>query len=1014
MRGLVELAEAEQDSDAVLSVHAVAVLRDPAPHRLQALAAALAADGQDRLALQLLLAIPRAQRPVQPVLELAYALRWWALFDATLADLEDPEGRALWRGYRSQQRGDLAAALRHWRQAGERGRALAARLTDGIEIRRMLASPQHGERQRALLDWEDWQDADPGPRVWRDGGHAVSAHAGTRTLFSIARSDYAELFRATPEAPLRLAVYGPTRLRLGVRPLHAGAAAGPLNDWLTLRAAGGLQRHPIIDNNVSPGLRPASDEPWRPGQEVELVQEVPAGYHELALSAAQHELLVAVAVEEPRRPLSVLPPLNPYTARWGLVAKDHSPPPDSAKASHGVDVAVVGHCRVQPAAVPPALGATGGVLASGAPSAAWFDGLDAQRVARTPPTSVPAPSLRQRLASLLWQAEQAPQRHAALLAEAERLVEGAPPAAGVEAIMRRLRRPAAWEPLHTVQESAGLRLVEFSGWQPESPALQIRKAVMALDADDEQLMSGHEARVLSLYNLQPVVIGLRLSLVEAAMQPAQPMRVLVSWDDREPRELVLDAGTPELRLEERVGGGHHVLRLRIAEPLANQFLRIRLEERRGASSRVIAEPVQRSYMLATPEQPLVLLARGPTRLRIDEWRDGQTRVSYRSVAEGWQRVEVAVDRGRDEALLRVFNRTLEPGRPSAELRRTAYRPTPLQGPRWPQPPAIDLVEGPAAEPYAAGWPGNGTWSLNLGLTSRRTVDDEPETAGAAERFATLGATYRWFSDVQDSYYEVDTALRLHEDGDPTLALGGLVGVRRPDWPLDLDLAGSLFLQRVDAAGGVESAATLRARLSRRLPLTERLSHRPSLALFQRWLSLDALPQEAPEKVDQDIFTRYKRDHSRGLRAGERIDYRPWLDTLLFAGAELVSNEDLNLLEPDHLNLTLGARQLVGDLDLGLRYRRYGFFADDDRTRASETQRLRLDAGFGRWLDPRRGLQAGLALEYDHDTQVVSLLLSLSLDLANGRYYRDFRPGEVDFRPLRQRRTLERHVREGWE
>jgi hypothetical protein len=526
-------------------------------------------------------------------------------------------------------------------------------------------------------------------------------------------------------------------------------------------------------------------------------------------------------------------------------------------------------------------------------------------------------------------------------------------------------------------------------------------------------MSGYEARVLSLYNLQPVVIGLRLSLVEAALQPVQPMRVLLSWDDREPREVLLDADTPELRLEERVGGGHHVLRLRIAEPLANQFLRVRLEERRGTSSRVIAEPVQRSYMLATPEQPLVLLARGPSRLRIDEWRDGQTRVSYRTLAEGWQRVEVAVDKGRDEALLRVFQRTLEPGRPGAELRRTAYRPEPLEAPLWPQLPATDLA-GEAAVPHVAGWPGKGTWSLNLGFTSRRTVDDEPQTTGAAERFATLGATYRWFSETHDSYYEVDAALRLHEDGDPTLALGGLVSVHRPDWPLELDLAGSLFLQRVDAAGGVQSAATLRARVSRRLTLTEKLSHRPSLTLFQRWLSLDALPREDPEKVDQDIFTRYKRDHSRGLRAGERIDYRPWLDTLLFAGAELVSNEDLNPFEPDHLNLSLGARQMVGDLDLGIRYKRYEYFADDDRRRENDTQRLRLDAGFGRWLDPRRGLQAGLSFEYDYDADDASLFLSLSLDRANGRYYRDFRPGEVDFRPLRQRRTLERHVREGWE
>ncbi|MGB5777042.1 MAG: hypothetical protein WBP89_20530, partial [Sedimenticolaceae bacterium] len=178
-------------------------------------------------------------------------------------------------------------------------------------------------------------------------------------------------------------------------------------------------------------------------------------------------------------------------------------------------------------------------------------------------------------------------------------------------------------------------------------------------------------------------------------------------------------------------------------------------------------------------------------------------------------------------------------------------------------------------------------------------------------------------------------------------------------------------------------------------------------------SLDSLPKGDRAEIDQDIFTDYKQDHRRGLRLGERVQYRPSLDTLLHAGANLVSNEDLNLIDPDHASVDLGARQLRGDLDLGVRFKHFEYFSDDDRAQGSDTQRLQLEVGFSRWLSPHRGLQAGLVYEYDTKSGDASVALSLSLSRANGRYYQDFRPSDLDFRQLRQRKTLEKMATEGW-
>jgi hypothetical protein len=318
---------------------------------------------------------------------------------------------------------------------------------------------------------------------------------------------------------------------------------------------------------------------------------------------------------------------------------------------------------------------------------------------------------------------------------------------------------------------------------------------------------------------------------------------------------------------------------------------------------------------------------------------------------------------------------------------------------------------PAGDLPPAALPGDGTWSLTGGFTSRRLVDDEPQAGGGAEQFFFVGATYRWFDERQDIYYQADGFVRLHEHGDPALALHGVVSVRKPDWLVDLDVAGSLFLQHVDASGEVETAAALEARISRSLELGDKVSHRPSLAVFQRWLSLDGLPADAPETVDQDIYSRYKDDHGRGLRVGDRIQYRPWLDTVLFAGAHLVSNEDLDLTDPDHLLLEIGARQLIGDFDLGARYSHFQYYEDDDRERDSDTQRLWIDVGFSRWLSPYRGVEADLSYVYDSQSGDSSVFLSVSLNLGKGRYYEDYRPGDLDFRSIRQRRALERQASE---
>ena len=186
-----------------------------------------------------------------------------------------------------------------------------------------------------------------------------------------------------------------------------------------------------------------------------------------------------------------------------------------------------------------------------------------------------------------------------------------------------------------------------------------------------------------------------------------------------------------------------------------------------------------------------------------------------------------------------------------------------------RPPTLRLPERPSrpehgpSDTLPLGGQEDGSWSAYAGMVSRRALNDEPEDGVEADRFFTTGLGYRYFSERQQTFYESSLKVRLRESGQPTLAFQQWVDVRRDNWPFDLDLAASLFVQ------DSEAAATLRGRISRQWKWGEKTSIRPYASLFQRFLTLDDVSESATDPLDRDVFSAYKGDHKRGLRLGNQ-------------------------------------------------------------------------------------------------------------------------------------------------
>jgi hypothetical protein len=171
----------------------------------------------------------------------------------------------------------------------------------------------------------------------------------------------------------------------------------------------------------------------------------------------------------------------------------------------------------------------------------------------------------------------------------------------------------------------------------------------------------------------------------------------------------------------------------------------------------------------------------------------------------------------------------------------------------------------------------------------------------------------------------------------------------------------------------------------------------------RYLSLSDYADYEPERVDQDVFTPYKDDHRRGLSLGDVLYHRPWQDTLWSAGARLQTNEDLNPLSPDHVNLRVGWNQFLGSMRVAGRYQHRWFFDDEDRSETRDKKRLSLGANWELWRNPSDRLELAFFLARDLDDEENTWALRFSWLTSNGRGYRDFRPREETFLNLRARR-----------
>jgi len=611
--------------------------------------------------------------------------------------------------------------------------------------------------------------------------------------------------------------------------------------------------------------------------------------------------------------------------------------------------------------------------------------------------------LKDRMTLMLRLAEENPEMRPLLVARGRMLFLKHPLVPGLKPILNRMGGNSRWMQLPSVASSAGVRQLAVAGWQPESPALRVRKTLLAPSGKKEKIVAGDESLVLYLFNLAPTEVKISLGLEDISHLQPQPMTVLCHLDETPLPPVILTRDHPDRSLNITVPIGEHTFRIRIEKRVQNQFLRVGAWESPVQEIHFL-ESRDRLYHVATRDEPVAVQMEGPALLRVDEWRDGETLTRYRMVETGLQNLAFSPGPRQKESLFRLFKLESYPKKPVETVREARAETFPVKLP------VIRIAATPEAkqvrfkDDFPLGGQDEGTWSFTGLLARRRNFQEDREVEKNPEDFFQMSATNRYFNETLNSHNYLEMLGRIRRHGGPTAGLREQF-YYRPKWmPVLLSLSGQLFMQRPESihSGPLEWSTLFRGSISQKRPIGPKTYHIPALSIFGRILSMNRNTRYSPEDLDQDIFTPYKADHKSGVVIRDVIKHRPWLDTLWYGAGSLASNSNFNLIKPDHFRIGVGWKQLIGEFMVNVVYRFNYFFADSDRKNSITRQIPGLDLTWNHWFKNQHRLEAGFSISRDLESGEESGMLFITWHMGNGRGYRDYLPREVDFLDIRTR------------
>lgn len=1009
-----------QQEDKLLGLYAVELTRTGNRDLLLPMERLMTENDNLRSALLLAMLHADENKTADPVLYLSLQLGWRKLFTQTLYTLNNKEDFNYYSGLLKIRDGKTLEAETLLQQGGKRGRDLLQSRQRAKEIVSMFSTGNKLEIEKA---WQLWQKTSPGPFAWKDTA-LVKDYAGTAVLLSRTRHLYSQYYRSSSEKEVTVQVHGPTELRFTVRPLHPSRNNTPLTGWIQLKDD---QVHLLqsIDNNFpSQTVELTNDNRFSAGQQKVFTYSVGNGDHILKIKGLDMPLLIQVEQKLPLLGCEILPPLSkesfsivdtPGSGEASLFTGSSSP---SCLSQECVSVVSFDQISTETASR-----IRKEILQTSRTSLPQEDGVPA--TLRGISEEHPRQSALHCIDDTTGDKEQCLAtfaRHRHTYSEEEQLRflgkaahyyqdRGRPQA--LSGLLGRPEFRSSWQPVEFITAEEGIRFIFYSGWQPVSPILRTRKALLPELDDNEEILHDLNRVVVATDYANNTTLKIRLRLMEIPYLAQAPLTVAITHKRNgqlsEIAEMTLDSDNAAKHITIPTQEGENQLIFSLKERHTNQFLAIQVQSADGVSgNQLVSEMKTRSYFIATNNNPIVADVHGPALVRIDTIAEsGKVFSRYTYIENELERLEVSPPQGSAEGLFRMYYLT---ARADVQEEVSRLRTPPLfQADFSPLKQQITTVTAPPTSTTITEHVENSNDAIELGVRYDKRRGSEEETTDGKDLFYQSYLTHRARFRNIPAYLSSTALWRVRENGGQVAGLEEEFTWLPQTVPATLRLSADLYSQSPMNENDDftlpddEYSILLRGSISRKIDLTTKSHHIPSFSIFKRFLSMGDDDAFLPGHVDQDIYTGYKAEHQDGIRLGESYYFRPWLDTIWFAGASLTSNEWPNHHEPDKMNVRFGWQQLVDDLEAEFSYRGSYFFQDEDRSGESYRDAIQLDFSWDLFWNTRRRIRLGGMVRNDFYHEDIAGYFSISFHFNETARYNAFRPGEIDFIDIKKYR-----------
>ncbi len=1025
---LVKMYSANNTSDKLLALYATKFLNDFSPELIEPLASLLFQNNSISSSLLLSLLNPDKKLSSYTLHGASQLLGWIQLFQQTLDNIESIKDKDYWHALLLLRQGNIDKALETLeKDNGDQNLRKyiheASDILDEVQTSDTL-------QPETLKRWQSWQREHPGPFVWQNGAHLATGFSASALLFSKTRHLYGNSFLSTNKMPVRINVTGPVTLQVTARPLHTSQSLFPLNDWILLQDGKRKGVFPISNNFPSNEIEVIGKPKKQVGQRVVFEYEVDSGDHELIIRGKNTPLFVQLKVKRPAFPIPLLPQITPETI-LALQGNNNSSEIISAKTLScylGDCLKVINYeeenfiyevsesrlrkrmrnisrdnygVRVKPELEQQKI-LTNDELKQNARISCSDKNIIAEKC----------------LANLNRLAEYSVDKDPWVYNTAKNVHHESIHNPNLTPYSGRKALQGKWEPLSLVVAESGIRYLPYENWNPASPSLRVRKTIVPETSPEEELLFDNTRLIYSSDFDTETNLDIRVRLLEIPYLKPFPLTVDCILDGELFEKINLERHKSEAIIPVQLSPGEHHLSFHLKRRYTNQFLTVKVSASPGEIPdkvdliRKSAFQKERAYFVATKHNPVKANILGPAFIRFDSLHEEVIYSTYKYFDTGWHTVNLKPEGNRKEKLYRIYKWQIR----EKESTQTALmrQPSP-PGPGLPQQTNVQLST-PFFPDYYPYFPQTdfidvGTFELTSRFERRRLFDEDQDTT--IEEFTNFGLIHRKKSDWLPGYFQTKGFGRFRQNGGPLLGFGERISLMPRSLPFTIRLRGNIWLQNPNSSQydfheaflNPEWSIKLIAGISKKYTLGDKVYHIPSVSLFQRFLSLKDNHPYQISYLDKDIFSSYKNDHRHGLNLQDTWHFIPWLDTRLFFGFGLGTNEIDEYFEPDYINFQTGLKQIIWPFQVNFQYRGTQYLEDNDRRSLFYRDLAELDVTWDLLLSTRNWLQAGIKIQKYTDSDELAGFLFVSCYFNDETEYINFRPTEVDFREIKSSKRI---------